>query len=80
MVELTWDVLPEDLDERALGDTEADFGRRALERVRPQLESILRHSDSGETRAMPWEEEEQVERKFAHYHILELPKRCHEPD
>jgi len=38
---LTWDVLPEDVTERYEGDAEVDFSRRALERIRPNLENIL---------------------------------------
>lgn len=68
VVELTWDVLPEDLEEKAPGDTEADFGQRALARVRPKLESILRHGDP------------RVADKFAHFHILKPPHRCTEFD
>ena len=38
---LTWDVLPEDVTERYEGDAEVDFAKRAVERVRPDLENIL---------------------------------------
>ena len=60
VVELTWDVLPEDVQERFEGDAPVDFAARALERVRPAMDELLRSEDSD----------------FAHYHILEQPTRC----
>ena len=40
-VELTWDVLPEDVRVRHLGDAPVDFARRALDRVRRGLNKIV---------------------------------------
>lgn len=58
VVELTWDIKPEDVEEKHPGDAEVDFGRRALARVRPDMNKLLETSE------------------FAHYHIIEMPKRC----
>jgi hypothetical protein len=41
VVELTWDIDPEDVKERHPCDAEADFARRGLERVRPDLDKML---------------------------------------
>jgi len=41
LVELTWDVTEDDLREQYYGDTEADFGNRALRRVRVHLMMLL---------------------------------------
>lgn len=62
VVELTYDVTEEDIKEKYPGDTEVDFSRRSLERIRAGLEKILQDSP------------------FAHYHIMEMPKRCSETD
>lgn len=59
VVELTFDVDPEQDVEKYEGDEEVDIAARALERVRPTLNEAV-----GEGKA------------FAHYHILEQPKRC----
>lgn len=64
VVELTWDILPEDIEERYPGDAEVDFAARAFERVRPELVTILSDGNSPD------------EGKFAHFHILERPHRC----
>lgn len=47
-VELTWDVLSEDLEKKHPDDTETDLAARALERVRPRLNSILHPDPSGD--------------------------------
>jgi len=41
VVELTFDPKPEDREEKYPGDAEVDFSRRALERVRADLEKLL---------------------------------------
>ena len=41
VVELTWDVLPDDVRVKHLGDAPIDFANRALERVRPALNSVV---------------------------------------
>jgi len=41
LVELTWDVTEDDLREQYYGDTEADFGNRALRRVRGALDDAI---------------------------------------
>lgn len=41
VVELTWDVLPEDVRARFQGDAPVDFARRALDRVRPGLNEVV---------------------------------------
>jgi hypothetical protein len=43
-VELTWDIDPEDVEEKHPGDAEVDFGRRGLARVRPALDKMLKES------------------------------------
>ena len=40
-VELTFDVLPEDCEEKFEGDELVDFQRRAFERVRPSLNELV---------------------------------------
>jgi hypothetical protein len=42
VVELTWDVDPEDVKERHPDDAEVDFGNRGLARVRPDLDEMLK--------------------------------------
>lgn len=59
VVELTYDIDTEKDIPKYTGDTETDVAQRALERVRPSLNSL-------------------VEGAFAHYHILEAPKRISE--
>ena len=39
-IELTFPVEDEDIQERFYGDAEADYSHRALERVRPYLETM----------------------------------------
>ena len=41
VVELTWDVEPEDCNPRYEGDTVQDFADRALQRVRPALDGVV---------------------------------------
>jgi len=41
ILELTYDIDPEDTKERYPGDAEVDYARRSLERVRPALEKIV---------------------------------------
>jgi hypothetical protein len=41
VVELTWDVLPEDITEQYEGDAEVDFANRAFYRIRNVLNSIV---------------------------------------
>lgn len=43
-IELTWDIDPKDIEEKYPGDAEVDFARRALERVRSELEKLLQGS------------------------------------
>ena len=43
-VELTYDISPGDIKFRYEGDTETDYANRSLERVRPDLEKLLRES------------------------------------
>jgi len=40
VVELTWDVLPDDTRVKFVGDAPVDFANRALARVRPALSEI----------------------------------------
>jgi hypothetical protein len=41
VVELTWDVIPDDVRVKYQGDAPVDFASRALDRVRPALNSIV---------------------------------------
>jgi len=69
LVELTFDVLDDEKDYP--DEEEPHIARRALARVKPALETLLhgRHAE-GEVRA----------KRFAHYHIMDDPTRCHEFD
>jgi len=40
VVELTWDVLPEDIQVRYEGDADVDFANRAMSRIRGALNSL----------------------------------------
>jgi len=60
VVELTFDPTPD--EEGYEDEDEEHVARRALERVRPKLNDLLKSRDG----------------EFAHYHILEQPKRCFE--
>jgi len=44
VVELTWDIDPEDVKEKHPGDAEADYASRALARIRPDLDKFLEKS------------------------------------
>jgi hypothetical protein len=67
VVELTFDPAPDEEDYE--DEDEPHVARQALERIRPKLNSLLK-SDYGDPRVKGAE--------FAHYHILEQPKRCFE--
>ncbi len=41
VVELTWDVLPEDITPKWEGDAAVDFANRAFARIRGTLDSII---------------------------------------
>jgi hypothetical protein len=43
-LQLTWDVLPEDIVEQFEGDCPEDFAWRALQRVRAELDKFLEES------------------------------------
>lgn len=59
VLELTFEVKPEDIEKRFEGDTEKDFSSRALERIRPDLNDFIYLNEG----------------QFAHYHIISMPKR-----
>ena len=67
VVELTFDPTPDEEDYE--DEDEPHVARQALERIRPKLNSLLK-SSYGDPRVQDGE--------FAHYHILEQPKRCFE--
>lgn len=46
VVELTWDVEPEDCETKYEGDAISDFQNRALQRVRTALNGIVGHGAS----------------------------------
>ena len=58
-IEITWDILPEDLEEKWPDDTQADFAKRAFTRIRPELEALIKGDPKG----------------IAHYHVLEWPPK-----
>lgn len=62
VIELTYDIEAEDVELKFEGDSEVDFARRGLERVRNALGQLLTPEGG----------------PFAHYHILELPERVEE--
>jgi hypothetical protein len=72
VVELTWDVLPDDVTEKYEGDAEVDFASRGFARVRGALETLIGYANRGGPR--------DDTAAFQHYHILELPKRVTEFD
>jgi hypothetical protein len=72
VVELTWDVLPDDVTEKYEGDAEVDFASRGFARVRGALETLIGYASRGGSR--------DDGAAFRHYHILELPKRVTEFD
>jgi hypothetical protein len=72
VVELTWDVLPEDIEEKFYGDAEVDFANRGFARVRDALNALIGF--------VSWSGPRDDSASFRHYHILELPKRVTEYD
>ena len=60
-VQIEFPVVPADVEKRHEGDAEVDFSRRALERVRPYLETLL--DGIG------------MDAEYAHYWILRQPTR-----
>lgn len=64
VVELTWDVLPEDTADGA----EADHAVRAFRRVREALGGLMGYAGS----------ERVSDGVLAHFHVLEAAARCHE--
>jgi hypothetical protein len=72
VVELTWDVLPDDVTAKYEGDAEVDFSSRAFARVRGALEALIGYA----SRSGPRDDAA----AFRHYHIIELPKRVTEFD
>jgi hypothetical protein len=71
-IELTFDVLPEDIEVRYEGDDERDFASRALSRVRGALNAIIGW--------MPGARERDTTATFRHFHVLETPRRVFEHD
>lgn len=61
VLELTFDVDPEQDVVKYQGDVEADIASRALARVRPALNEVVGQ-----------------DKPFAHYHILEQPRRVYD--
>jgi len=41
VVELTWDVIPDDIAKKWEGDAEVDFANRATSRIRADLDAIV---------------------------------------
>jgi hypothetical protein len=62
VVELTFDINPEDVRFRFEGDTEEDYAERALHRIKKEGLDLVQ----GEGKP------------FAHYHILKHPTKCHD--
>jgi hypothetical protein len=62
VVELTFDIDPEDVKFRYEGDTEQDYSERALHRIKK--EGLNQFQGEG--------------KPFAHYHILRRPMKCHD--
>lgn len=60
-VEIEFPTLDGDLVHRYLGDAEIDFSRRALKRVRPQLQTLTEHLS--------------IDGQVAHYHVISPPRR-----
>jgi len=52
-VEFTFDVKPEDVEHKFIGDAEVDFAARALDRVRPALNGVLRDLEAQNPGATP---------------------------
>jgi len=44
-VELTFDMLPEDIEDKYPGDTAKDFADRAYARIRPALNALIQNSE-----------------------------------
>jgi hypothetical protein len=70
VVELTWDVLPEDVQYRHHGDVESDYASRAFQRVREALNGLMGYVGL----------KKESDGVLAHYHVVEPTKRCHEFD